>query len=265
MTAIHPSLHDSTSDPLTTALRTALILEQGESGAARNETEMPQPFVTISRQAGAGGKSFGRALVDRLNTKVHSGPRWTLWDDELVQKVAKEHALAEAYIQALEDQPHGWFHDFLNGLAFGSNDRHPDEFKVYRRVASTIRALARAGRAVLVGRGGAFLTADLAAGIHMRIVAPAEFRVREMARRLNISTDAAADVVREIEHNRAVFYRRYWPNKSTESESFTMTLNSGKIDPERMVDCVLPLLISKGKCAGAGGCGCDRKVDRLVP
>ena len=83
----------------------------------------------------------------------------------------------------------------------GGNERHLDKFKVYRRVASTIRALAGAGRAVIVGRGGAFITADLAAGIHVRIVAPAEFRVREMARRLGISADAAADVVREILNN----------------------------------------------------------------
>lgn len=257
MTTIHPTLHDSVADPLTAALRSALVLEQGGPGAAVNE--LPQPFVTISRQAGAGGRSFGRALVDRLNAKFQNGPRWTLWDDELVQKVAREHALAEAYVQALEDQPHGWFHDFLHGLPTGGNDRHPDEFKVYRRVASTIRALARAGRAVIVGRGGAFITADLAAGTHLRLVAPLEFRIREMARRLDITPDAAAGVVREMEHNRAIFYRRHWPHKAIDPESFTMTFNSAKIDLERMVDCVLPLIASQNKCAGAEGCGCNRK------
>jgi cytidylate kinase len=234
------TFRDFGSDPLSVALRTALHLER--HGLKSSSDEAHAPFITISRQAGAGGKSLGRALIERLDAEFPHGPRWTLWDDQLVEKVAHEHALAQAYVNALEDQPHGWFHEFLHGLPFNANDQHPDDFKVYRRVASTIRALARAGRAVIVGRGGTFITADLPGGVHLRVVAPTALRVNQVAERLHVTPEIAAEVVRENDRSRAQFYRRYWPNKELTAESFTMTFNSGKMDIEQMVDCTLPLV-----------------------
>jgi hypothetical protein len=46
----------------------------------------PQPFVTISRQAGAGGRSFARGLAARLNELDPGGLPWTVWDNELVER-----------------------------------------------------------------------------------------------------------------------------------------------------------------------------------
>ena len=41
-----------------------------------------------------------------------------------------------------------------------------------------VRALAEVGRVIIVGRGGVFITRDLPGGIHVRLVAPREWRVR---------------------------------------------------------------------------------------
>ena len=241
MKPTHPNSREYTHDPLTAALESALMLER--QGPEALGAEPPRPFVTISRQAWAGGQPFGYALRDRLNSEVpEEGPRWTYWDDELVQKVSRDHALAQAYVAALEDQPHGWFAEFLGGLSFGGHDSRPDEFKVYRRVASTIRALARAGHAIIVGRGGAFIAGDLPGGVHLRLVAPFAFRARLMSQHMNVSQRAGADAVAEIDQNRSAFFRRYWPGKSTDAESFTMTLNSSKMSIPQMVACVAPML-----------------------
>lgn len=62
----------------------------------------------------------------------------------------------------------------------------------------TIRALAISGRAVIVGRGGVFLTAGMPGGIHLRIVAPVRHRITHMAERDGISQEAAAEKVAEV-------------------------------------------------------------------
>src|SRR3954447_11629111 len=58
----------------------------------------PPQFVTISRQAGAGGRTLAKRLSERLNALgIGVGDdrdrAWSAWDHELVDKVSKEHEL----------------------------------------------------------------------------------------------------------------------------------------------------------------------------
>ena len=113
-------------------------------------------------------------LAKRLNAADPGELPWTVWDNELVERVAVEHQLPAASIESLKDQQPSWLEEALVSLMLGD---HPDELNVYHRVAATTRLLAEMGRVVIVGRGGAFITRNLLGGIHLRLVAPLEFRV----------------------------------------------------------------------------------------
>jgi len=52
--------------------------------------------------------------------------------------------------------------------------------------------------------------------------------------------------VGRIDRHRETFHRRYWAEKALLPEIFTITLNSAKIDEQRMVDCIVPLIRSSG-------------------
>jgi cytidylate kinase len=202
-------------------------------------------FVTISRLAGSGGLSLAAELVDAINrlsplAEPSGTELWCAWDHDLVQKVATEHRIPNEFIEALEDADHRWFSEFLSSL---STTVDPSEFKVYRRVAMTIRALATAGRAVIVGRGGVFITHGMPGGLHVRLVAPVEFRIEQMANRLQLSHKEAAAKVNEIDRNRAAFYRQHWPAKKLEPETFALTFNTAQLTEPQMVACLLPLIV----------------------
>lgn len=214
----------------------------GKPRRAVDETGRPVPFVTISRQAGSGGKALAAELARALNGPDRPDEVWSVWDHELVDKVSAEHNIPETYVQALEDQTHPWFGEFIQSLS--SSARH-EESAIYRRIAVAIRALANAGRAVIVGRGGAFLTAGIEGGVHVRLVAPLDYRVQCMAKRLQVSTDEAAARVREIDHSRDCFYSRHWPGKRVVPEAFTITLNTAQLSDQQMVACLLPLLVAR--------------------
>src|SRR5881394_252914 len=84
------------------------------------ERSGPLPFVTISRQAGAGGRTLARRLAERLNVLGVGGgggddddDDWSAWDHELVEKVSKEYDLSQVLVEALEDARHAWVQDFL--------------------------------------------------------------------------------------------------------------------------------------------------------
>ena len=199
-------------------------------------------FITISRQAGAGGKTLGMELARELNQMSPRAKPWTVWDHELVEKVSAEHNIPPELVEALEDARHPWFQEFVQSF---STDCPPSDFKVYRRVALTIRALANAGRAVLVGRGSVFITAGMPGGVHVRLVAPLDFRIQRMAERNRWTPEEAAVRVREIDRNREAFYRRYWPNQQMRAETFTVTLNTAELSDRQMVECLIPILVSQ--------------------
>lgn len=198
------------------------------------------PFVTISREGGAGGRTLGLRLVDRLNALDPGSEPWALWDRELVEKVSADHHIALELVESLGETHHGWMEEFLSSL---SQVGDIDEAKVYRRVAMTIRSLAHRGRCVIVGRGGVHITRQMPGGVHVRLVAPFEDRVSFMVRQHAMTREAAAEHVRELDRNRKAFFRRYWPNAALDPDVFTITLNTGKLNESRAVECLLPLIV----------------------
>jgi cytidylate kinase len=198
------------------------------------------PFITISREAGAGGRTLMRRLVDRLNEvdPASTGhPPWTGFDRELVEKVAKDHKMHKSLVDLLGEQCHSWLYDVFAGLSSQTT-----ESQVYRRVAETIRALALGGRSVIVGRGSAFITQNMPRGVHIHIVAPFDHRVLQMSLVMDTDLKHAAQEVRRIDQNRASFYKRYWPSTPLSPSLFTATLNSAAMSDIKMVDSILPLI-----------------------
>ena len=207
----------------------------------RGEPSRPSPpFVTISREAGAGGRTLMRNLVERLNTiDPPEGDQtpWTGFDKELVEKVSQDYKLHKTLVDLLGEQCHSWLYDVFAGLASQTT-----ESQVYQRVAETIRGLARGGRAVIVGRGGALITQNMPRGVHVQLVAPVEYRIEQMARMLDCDAKHAAAEVKRIDQNRDSFFRRYWPNITLGPSLFTVTFNSAAISEHHMVDAVVPLI-----------------------
>jgi hypothetical protein len=209
----------------------------------RDIAERPRVFVTVSREPGAGALSFSHRLAERLNQQTDAG--WTAWDQELVEKVSSEYKVNRQIIELLTERRHGWLDDMLQGMSQTAAAQHSDELWVYKRVAMTIRLLANAGRAIIVGRGGLFVTSGMPGGIHIRLVAPLPQRIKHFGEYFHLSPRQAAHRVQELDEARADFLKRYWPGKTIMAESFTLTLNSGQMSLDEMVDTVAPLVLSR--------------------
>jgi cytidylate kinase len=208
-------------------------------------------FVTISRQAGAGGTSVARALVERLNELDPRPNPWTCWDQELVKKVAATSHVPERLIETLEENGAGWLLDVLSGLATSEEAARTDEFALVKVVSRAIYGLACAGRVVIVGRGGAFLTRPLPGGVHVRIVAPLEWRVAHMARLPDTTPAQAARRVEELDRRREAFYRRHWPGQSLRPDDFSATFNSAEVPVQVIAECAALLVNAKAESLAA--------------
>ena len=188
----------------------------------------------MARHCGAGGSDVAERVAERLNWLHRSEPPWRGYDRELVEKVAEDHELSTAMIETLTDDRRTWLSDTLGG--------GPGEMALLRRVAATVRALAEAGRCIIVGRGGVFITRDMPGGMHVRLVAPREFRVRRKAAEWAVSEAEAGSRIRKIDENRRQFYQRYFPDAKMSSETFALTINTEAVPEDKQIELLLSLI-----------------------
>jgi len=234
--------HSGTSqlEPAEKVLKAALHLWTHPAEPRERKT---RAFVTVSRQPGAGAVSFSHRLAKRLNEEGQGD--WSAWDRELVEKVSDEHGIAKEIIERIPDRHRNWLDELVQALSVSQCPPDLAEVRAYKRVVLTIRALATAGHAIIVGRGGSFVTERMPGAIHLRLVAPLEHRIKSTAERDMIPLHEAAARIIEIDRRRSEFYRRFWPGKQIVPEAFTATLNSAELSVDELVECVLPLIRSR--------------------
>ena len=201
----------------------------------------PLPFITIARQAGAGGNALKDKLVERLNAIDRADPPWTGFDRELVEKVAETYDLSSPLLETLDERNHSYMDELLTSFKLHGKSE-PSELAVYRRVAKTIRALAQVGRVVVVGRGGVFITRDMPVGLHVYLVAPFEQRVEMTRQARGLRQEDAQEWVKRTDAGRENFYHRHWPQHKVSPEAFTVTFNTAAVSDEQMVESIIPLL-----------------------
>ncbi|MCC6240935.1 MAG: cytidylate kinase-like family protein [Phycisphaerales bacterium] len=235
MAAIDPNTLQRQIRPILAALKTPV-----RRGVLDDTAAPSVPFITISREAGAGAKQIAQRLVQRLNEIDPAPVPWTSWDRELIEKVATDHNISHEVVESLMERDRSWLSDILSGLAVGS--KSPSDETIFRNVSTTVRALARAGRVVIVGLGGVFITGDLAGGVHVRRVASADKRIDALARRRGIPRTQAETEMRRLERNRQAFFTSYWPQRSLSSDAFDLTLNVGRLTEAQMIECIVPLI-----------------------
>jgi len=222
--------------PAQKALSDAIYALGLPPGAARQS----RPFVTISRQPATGADTLPARLALLLNQDDQG--EWSVWDHQLIEKVSAESGIAKRILDMLEEQPDSWLQELADGYVIGQERGTAAEFCVYKRVCVAIRALATAGNAIIVGRGGMFVTDGIAGGFRVRVVAPMDYRVRRMAAEFNLPTWEAARRVAEVDQIRDGFFHRYWPGKVIVPEAFAMTLNAADMSVDEMVQSIVPAI-----------------------
>ncbi len=201
----------------------------------------PLPFITLSQQAGAAMPGLVDTLVERLDEGNDREPHWSGWERELVERAAADHKLSSQLIATITDKDHSVLRQMFEGLSL--SDGPPlGEDAIYRRVAATIRAVADLGRAVIVGLGAVYVTRDKPLGLHIGLVAPLEFRAKQMARRENTDDRDGRERALEIDHNRETFYRQHFPLAMRGADLFHATFNVAEVPTDAIVGAIVDLL-----------------------
>ena len=166
------------------------------------------PFVTISRQAGAGAHTLAHELMrqmnDRQSAEVFAG--WNLFDVATYEGFSKDAELQSTFDAVVKEEYHSEMADlFLEVIS-----KLPQQYVVYKKLFTIMRKLASMGKVILIGRGGACVTRGVPGGIHLRLVAPEAIRVERVMKQQKLDKTAATAWVHRHDHERSHLVRDFF-------------------------------------------------------
>ncbi len=218
------------------AVRSAIVSHAKAPANVRREAAARTPVVTISRQAGSNAPAIVESLMHLLNQRQPHAP-WSLYDAELVQRVAEDHDLAEHLVHAVEERDRSWIEQFAGGLT-GT----PSDVDVAMKIAKTVRGVAAVGRAVIVGRGGQAILRGLAHVTHIRLIAPEDWRAERYAKAEGLEASKALAEIRRIDGERRRFVKLHFHQDPEDAWLYHLTLNVARTTPEQAAAAIAALV-----------------------
>jgi cytidylate kinase len=213
-------------DAVRSAVRAMAASHRGEPPAARGAAL--QPVVTISRQAGVTASAVSRRLVDILNHR-HPGPTpWMEFDRQLVERIAADHNLSEDLVARFDERDRSWFEHFTAGITGSATGTD-----IAMKSAKTIRALAKVGRAVIIGRAGQSILAGMKHVVHVRLVAPLEWRAAQYPRDVDAAPDANEQTLRRIDIERARYVKQHFNRDVNDPLLYDLIINMARVGTDR--------------------------------
>ncbi|HPA52421.1 MAG TPA: cytidylate kinase-like family protein [Thermoanaerobaculia bacterium] len=209
--------------------------------------EKRRPLVTVSRETGAGGNTFGEALCGWLeeNQPKGRGP-WVLVDRELVDKILED--------DALPDRLASWSpEDHLAGVSFVIEELlglHRAAWKPMQETTETILRLGEMGNVVLVGRGANVILGHLPQAFHVRLVASLESRVENVAAARELSKKAACAWVEAEDKARRRFIRRYFQVDVADPLLYNLVVNVDRVPIEEAARVVGEAVLARAERGG---------------
>ena len=198
-----------------------------------------RPFVTVSRQTGAGGHTLARVLLqamDKEDDPLFQG--WQVFDRELCEKLMEDPKLRVSTQSLLTEEYRSEIEDTIFSILGGETPR----YAVVKKLFETIRTFATLGRVIIVGRAGMCVTRGLPDGVHLRLVASEATRVKRMMGLLQVSEKEARETVYKQDRDRARLVRDHFSRDIHDPLLYDVTWNTETVSFEAIAAPVIALI-----------------------
>lgn len=206
----------------------------------------PGPVITISRQTGCGARGIAWAICDELNKRKTASKKegnWRYINREILQESAEQlHLDTNALKSVIDDKNRGIMDEIVGAL---STHSHKSDQKILKTVQDVIRQFAINGKVIIIGRGGANICKDIKQALHIKLVAPEDWRIAEIARRLDFSKAYATEYVKKRDVERELLVTKLF-GKKPDSSMYDIEINRSRFTEKELADAIIQLALIKG-------------------
>lgn len=205
----------------------------------------PGPVVTISRQYGCEANKVVIKLLGRiaeLNKESLTQSKWRYINKEVIEEASKELRLPVDRIHKRLTDDQKAMSDIFDSfsLHYALSDK-----KIIESIKNILKAYLNKGHLIIVGRGGTQLTQKRKDTLHFRIVAPLEWRAKNIANSRSVTESEAREVIEKVDKQRILWSEKVSGVKYSD-ELFDVTYNRKTLTEDEIVENILDLMKIRG-------------------
>jgi cytidylate kinase len=210
---------------------TALLEVNRQRQSKIDPFHKPPPVVTISREFGCEAFPAAERLRELLEAKTKTP--WILMERALLDRLATDEGVDKGIFDRL-GQRSPFFDDMMALLS-----THWKTHKDYHRVlCKHIFALAADGNVIFVGRGCSALLGKRENTFHFRMVAPMDFKIRSISRRLSIDAEGAENLIHQRQEQRDAFIRDFLTMDVKDPYLYHLIFNNARNNTDKIAEVV---------------------------
>lgn len=195
--------------------------------AKERKGEARIPVITVSMEPGAGGSIVAQEIATRLD--------FDLFNRGIIKGIAESAQISASVVETLEKTRLSGIEDFISSLL--------NKYYIYpglylEHLMKVVCTIAEHGRAVIVGRGANFILPP-EKRFSVRVVAPLDVRIQNVARRFGVSAEEAKRRIIRRESRRSAFIRQSFNADIADPIHYDLTITTGKLSMEAAVEAVI--------------------------
>ncbi len=134
------------------------------------------PVITISRQTGCDARQVAENVADDLNSK-YAIKKWKWIDKDIIYKIAEE---LNTDAQRIENFYKGIELSEMSEMIMAFSGGFVSDLSVKKAIRDVVLSMSKEGFIVIVGRGGVSIAREIKNALHIRLVAPFYWRVKNV-------------------------------------------------------------------------------------
>lgn len=195
--------------------------------------------ITISRQFGAGGKTIGKMVADKLG--------YTFVDEDIIQIIAEKAKVSPGWVESVEKEAGGRLSRIVTRMVskplvekvLKDEYGYIDEQIYIDYLVVIIAQMAEEGDVVFLDRGSQYILNDHPDAFHFLLINTFANRIKFMMDRYDLTEPKATQVVKSEEKRRINLYKKIGKQDYDQSELYHMVINMAKVELEDAVNTII--------------------------
>ncbi len=201
--------------------------------------------ITISRQFGAGGRTLGKMLANKLS--------YTFADNVVIQMIAENANVSAGWVESVEKEAGTRLSRVISKMVsqkwldrvLANEKGYIDEEIYLDYLVIIISQLAEEGNAVILGRGSQYILDDHPDTYHILLIDELENRVKFMMKHYELDAAQAKRRVNNEDKRRLNLYKKLGKQDYDHPSLYHLTLNMSKFTMEEAQELICKLTKTK--------------------
>jgi cytidylate kinase len=194
------------------------------------------PVITLSRLTGCDARQVAAILTEELNRKYKT-TKWRWVDKDIIYAIAKE---LNTDTQRVENFYKGIELSSISEMIMAFSGGFVSDLRVKKAIRDVVLTMCKEGFIILVGRAGVVLASGICDALHIRLVAPFYWRVKNVMKKKSMDLETAEEYVIDTDEKRFNLIQSFLEKKPLNLDYlFDATLNRGSFSIQEIADMIM--------------------------